>query len=87
MGTKTSHEKDIEGSNKNIEVWEDLVGIKDLVKSLLICSTTTMGGYFLALNKPPMPLFFGLFGALLGFVISSFFITPKRIFQEIESEE
>jgi len=75
------------GPNENIEVWEDLVSIRDLVLSLFICSVTTLGGYFLAPNEPPMPLFIGLLGALLGFVISSYLISPKRILQEIESEE
>ena len=71
----------------NIEVWEDLVNIKDLVLSLLICSVTTLGGYFIAPNVPPKPLFFGLIGALIGFGISSFLIKPKRIIRESHSEE
>jgi hypothetical protein len=71
-----------ETSKKNIEVWEDLVNIKDLVISLIICSTTALGGYFLAPNKPPKPLLYGLFGAILGFVICSFIIKPKRVFLE-----
>jgi hypothetical protein len=67
---------------KNIEVWEDLVSIKDLVVSLLICSVAAMGGYFIAPNEPPKPLLFGLTGALIGFVICSAIIKPKRNFKE-----
>lgn len=74
-------------SKMNIEVWEDLVNIKDLVISLIVCSVMALGGYFLAPNKPPKPLFFGLSGAILGFVICSIFIKPKRIFIETEQED
>jgi membrane associated rhomboid family serine protease len=68
-----------EESKNNIEVWEDIVSIKDLVISLIICSFTALGGYFLAPNKPPKPLLFGLSGAIIGFVICSIFIKPKRV--------
>lgn len=72
---------------QNIEVWEDLVRIRDLVISLIVCSITTLGAYFLAPNEPPKPLFFGLSGAILGFVICTLFIKPKRIFIETDREE
>ncbi|MCC3357143.1 hypothetical protein LKW28_09350 [Bacillus sp. REN16] len=73
--------------NENVEVWEDLVNIKSLVLSLLICSFMTLGGYFIAPNEPPAPLFFGLIGAVIGFIICSILIKPKRMFHEAESEE
>lgn len=81
------HIKSSPPPKENIEVWEDIVSIKDLVMSLMICSITTLGGYFIALNEPPKPLFFGLFGAFLGFVICSFIIKPKRNFTESNSED
>lgn len=74
-------------SKQNIEVWEDLVRIKDLVIALIVCSVTTLGAYFLAPNDPPKPLFFGLSGAIIGFVICTIFIKPKRIFIEINQED
>ncbi len=73
--------------NKNIEVWEDLVNIKDLVISIIVCGSTTFLGYFIAPNEPPKPLFFGLTGAIIGFVICSFIIKPKRIFEEGNQED
>lgn len=73
-------------SKENIEVWEDIVNIKDLVISFLICLSTTMGGYFIAPKEPPKPLFFGLSGAIIGFVICALIIKPKRIFIEGEQE-
>lgn len=80
-----SHES--ENIKKNIEVWEDLVGIKDLVIALMVCSVTTLGAYFLAPNEPPKPLFFGLSGAIIGFVICAIFIKPKRTFIELNQED
>lgn len=74
-------------SGNNIEVWEDVVRIKDLVLALAICSITTLGAYFIAPNVPPKPLFYGLIGALLGFAISSLIIQPKRTFEENEGEK
>lgn len=74
-------------SGENIEVWEDVVRIKDLVIALAICSITTLGAYFIAPNEPPKPLFYGLIGALVGFAICSFIIEPKRTFKENEGEE
>lgn len=76
-----------EESKNNIEVWEDIVSIKDLVISLIICSVTALGGYFLAPNKPPKPLLFGLSGAIIGFVICSIFIKPKRVLIESDRED
>lgn len=68
----------------NIEVWEDLVNIKDLVKALIICMITTFSGYFLAPNDSVKPLLFGLVGAIMGFIVSSFIIKPKRKFIQEE---
>lgn len=76
-----------EDSKNNIEVWEDLVNIKDLVISLIVCSVMSLGGYFLAPNTAPKPLFGGLIGAILGFVISAIFIKPKRVLIETDQED
>lgn len=77
---------DNDSVKKNIEIWEDLVYIKDLIISIIICLGTTFGGYFIAPNESPKPLLFGIVGAFLGFVISSFIIKPKREFVESEVE-
>lgn len=73
-----------EKEENNIEIWEDLVNIKDLVKALIICVITTFSGYFLAPNDSYKPLLFGLVGAIAGFIISSFIIKPKRKFIQEE---
>lgn len=90
MNSKISNIKESperEDLKNNIEVWEDLVSIKDLVISLIVCSVMSLGGYFLAPNIPPRPLFGGLIGAILGFILCSIFIKPKRVIIETNQEE
>lgn len=79
----------IESINKKtgmIEIWEDVVSLKELILSLLICLFTSFAGYYLAPIKEPWPLLLGLLGAILGFIISSAVIKPKRILIQ-ESED
>lgn len=62
-----------------VEVWGDVVSIKALLISIIISVVCTMTGYFLALQGDrTLSLFFGLAGALLGFIISTILIKPKR---------
>ena len=66
-----------------ISIWGDVVGLIDLIKALLISASLTLGGFFIADNtNPTQQLFFGLFGAVIGFVINSFLIKPKRKLKE-----
>lgn len=68
------------GNNTKVEIWGDVIGIKDLIMSIIISAIFTMGGYFLApSNDRIRQLFFGLLGAVIGFVISTLLIKPKRI--------
>jgi len=76
--------REIDEKDSNIEIWEDLVKIKDLIKALIICIIATFSGYFLAPDDSYKPLLFGLVGAITGFVISSFIIEPKRRFVQEE---
>lgn len=73
--------------NQYIEVWEDIVSIRDLVFSLLICAVTTLSAYLLAPNISSVPLFSGLFGSLVGFIICSFLFKPKRNLKQAEEEK
>lgn len=62
-----------------VEIWDDVVDLSSLVKSLLITSISTMGFYFIApKDSRPSQLLFGLGGAVLGFLINSLFFKPKR---------
>lgn len=77
-----------EGEEKNnIEVWGDLVSIRDLIISLAVSSITTLGGFILASDEPTKPLIYGLFGAVIGFIITSINIQPKRTFKYSDEEE
>lgn len=73
-----------------ITIWGDCVGLNDLVKSIGLSILLTMGAFFLAdKQQPTQQLFFGLGGAVSGFIINSFLIKPKRVIKESneESEE
>lgn len=68
-----------------IEIWGDLVALKDLLIAIGICSVATMGAFFLAPSTDTTKqLFFGLAGAVIGFIISSIIIKPKRTVTEEE---
>lgn len=63
-----------------VEVWGDVVQIKSLLVSIIISIISTMGAYFIAKpNDSLQQLFYGLGGGVIGFVISTLLIKPKRI--------
>ena len=70
-----------------ITIWGDIVGLFDLMKSLLISACLTLSGFFIADSQnPTQQLFFGLMGAVSAFIINSYLIKPKRKFS-IKNEE
>ncbi|MEI3604400.1 hypothetical protein SPD48_01730 [Pseudogracilibacillus sp. SE30717A] len=74
--------------NKNyVEVWEDNVKVKDLLISMLLCIGLSLGGYIIAPGEAPQPLIFGLSGGVIGFIISSIIIKPKRKIIQLEEDE
>lgn len=77
-------------NNTKVEIWGDVIGIKDLIISILISAIFTMGGYFLASSNDRIrQLFYGLLGAVIGFIISTLLVKPKRIitFEETIEED
>lgn len=67
-------------NNTMVEIWGDVIKIKHLIISIIISSILTMSGYFLAPSSDKTrQLFYGLLGAVIGFIISTFIIKPKRI--------
>jgi len=67
-------------AKERIEIWGDIVAVSDLTKSILISAVSTMVCYFLApAENISLQLFFGLGGAILGFLVCTFLIKPKRI--------
>lgn len=74
--------------NKNyVEVWEDNVKVKDLLIAMTLCIGLSLGGYIIAPGEAPQPLIFGLTGGVIGFIISSFIIKPKRKITKVEEDE
>ena len=61
-----------------IDIWGDNVDIKDLLIAISISIFFTLGGYIIAPGEAPQPLIFGLVGGVIGFIISSIIIKPKR---------
>ncbi|OJV63829.1 MAG: hypothetical protein BGO41_00475 [Clostridiales bacterium 38-18] len=71
------------------EIWDDLVQFSDLLIALFITISFTAIGYHFAPKTGPLPLFISLAGALVGFVVSSLVIKPKRqlVFESQENKE
>lgn len=69
-----------------VEIWEDNVDIKDLLIAMLLCVGFSLGGYLLAFGETP-PLIFGLGGGVIGFIIASIIIKPKRHLTMLEEGE
>lgn len=61
------------------EVWNDIVMIKELLISIILCTIGAMGGYLLAPPEPPLPLLFGFVGIGISFIICNILSKPKRI--------
>ena len=62
----------------NIEVWNDLVSIKDLLICLQISAAYAACAALLAIVVGGQPLFRGLGASVIGFTVNCFFVTPKR---------
>ncbi|WP_245844193.1 hypothetical protein [Oceanobacillus rekensis] len=86
MDKSAEMEKEDRQQANNIEVWEDVVNIKDLILSIFLCTATAMGGYLIAPDNPQKSLIYGLIGVVVGFVICSIIIKPKRTLR-FEDEE
>lgn len=72
---------------KYVEVWEDYVDLKDLFISIALCVSLSLIGYILAPTDGSKPLIFGLSGGVIGFIVSSIIIKPKRKIKHIGEEE
>lgn len=85
--------EDNKNTNENIkaynEIWDDLIQFTDLLIALFITISFTAIGYYFAPKTAPLPLFISLAGALVGFVVSSLVIKPKRqlVFESQENKE
>lgn len=76
--------------NTMVEIWGDVVEIKDLIVSIILSSIFIMGAYFfIPTGDKTRELFYGLLGAVLGFIVSIILIKPKRIviFEEDKTKD
>lgn len=65
--------------SKYLELWGDLVSMKDILIAFALSAVLTMGGYFLApAGDTTRQLFYGLGGAVLATLINTTIIKPKR---------
>ncbi|WP_010651324.1 hypothetical protein [Oceanobacillus massiliensis] len=76
-----------EEKDNYVDIWGDNVSIKDLGIAMALCITFSLGGYLLAPGEAPQPLIFGLAGGVIGFIISSVVIKPKRKITEMEADD
>jgi hypothetical protein len=68
-----------------IEIWGDVVEARSLLYSILIITFTTLGAHLLApAGDRTLGLFFGLAGAVIGFIIVVALFKPKRIIKDEE---
>ncbi|MFB4474314.1 hypothetical protein ACDI16_15530 [Oceanobacillus caeni] len=78
----------MEEERKNlVDIWEDHVDIKDLSIAMGLCILFALGGYLIAPGNGPQSLIFGILGGVLGFIISSIMIKPKRTIIETWEDE
>jgi len=72
-----------------VEIYGEYVRLRDLFVALIVCSVLAFIGYwitpYIIQNKHmvgALSITFGVLGALIGGVIVSFFIEPKRVVVE-----
>lgn len=67
-------------THKLVEIWGDVVSPLAMIFSMMLSVITTMAGYLLSSSYgPTAQLFFGILGAVVGFIINALLIKPKRI--------
>lgn len=65
-----------------VEVWGDIVALKELMISIIISVVLGMIGYFLAPEgNSVFPLLFAIVGIIIATIINSLIFKPKRIIQ------
>ncbi len=70
-------------NNDKVEIWNDIVSIKELIKTILISLLLTLGLFFLApRDNTTLQLFIGLIGAVIAVIVNSIIVKPKRKVEE-----
>ena len=63
---------------RNIEVWNDLVSLKDLIACLAVSAACAVVAVLIASNTGGHTLYWGLGASVVGFVVNCFLVNPKR---------
>lgn len=72
---------------KYLELWGDLINLRDLIQAIGLSTLFTMIGYFLAPSgDTTKQLFFGLAGAISALLLNTLFIKPKRLIKKSDHE-
>lgn len=69
----------VDSSEEYIEVWNDLVSPRDLTLSLACCGGVTVAALIIATFLSSSLFFWGLGGAVAGFIICAVVFKPKRM--------
>ena len=70
-----------------LNIWGDVVETKALIFCIFLIGVTTMGAHLLApSDNETLGLFFGIGGAVIGFIITVFLFKPQRIIHEQERD-
>lgn len=71
-----------------VEVWGDIVALKELAVSITISVVLGLAGYLLApADSAVLPLLFALAGIVIATVINSVLFKPKRVIHIEEASE
>ncbi|HEY0187954.1 MAG TPA: hypothetical protein VGC67_10735 [Cellulomonas sp.] len=61
-----------------VEIWGDRVSLRDLVVALAVCSAATVAAVLIGRAVDGSEFFWGLGGAVVGFVAAVLIVQPKR---------
>lgn len=67
-----------------IEVWGDNISVRDLLISLAITAAVIIAACVIATLQGQDILFWGMGGAIIGFILSVLVVRPKRDVQVVE---
>ncbi len=68
----------MKNKNQLIDILGDTANFKELIISMIISAVFGLIGYSICPYKAPHPLFWGLIGLIIAFIITNILFKPKR---------